>query len=245
MSDNASAIRTSILTAFELEFGQQSDPSPYLNRFITALKDCDIGETIPNGHDTASLPTYVRHMSAMRSTMADTAVSRALSQMIDKIDWYQIFDGDGIDSDFASGLLAGQIIGKRGLIRNDDVFVGLFLIAPDICYPLHQHPALEVYYVLSGHINIRHGRTKTPMRIGPGALSVTPPHQVHELETGDEACLIAYIWTGDMKGENWWWEEQTDGSWDRICWERQADSSWAIAKREPLTETEVTRAGDG
>ena len=55
---------------------------------------------------------------------------------------------------------------------------------------------------------------------------------------------MAYIWTGDMTGENWWWEEQQDKTWDRICWERQADSSWAIAKREALSNDEIIRAGD-
>lgn len=244
MTVSAPDTLTSLIAAFDKEFGKQPNPSPYLDSFITALEDCAGNAGAVPARKTAQLPAYDRYMPNLRAGMIDNDVSRTITPLIDQLDWYQIFDGDGIEPEFATGLLAGQIIGKRGIISAENVFVGLFLLAPGICYPLHQHPAQEVYYVLSGQIDIRHGRAKAPMHIAAGDLSVTPPHQVHELKTGDAPCLIAYIWTGDMKGENWWWEEQPDGSWDRICWERQTDSSWAIAKREPLSEVEISRAGD-
>jgi len=50
--------------------------------------------------------------------------------------------------------------------------------------------------------------------------------------------------TGTLLGPNWWWEEQKDGSWKRICWERQEDSSWAITGSENLTNRIIDSSGD-
>ena len=198
----------------------------------------DLPQAETPGLVTARLPALLDAMPA--SPLAE--VLRPLAQ---DLDWYQIFDSSHVDPALAGGMMAGQVIGGRGLLHSQDLYLGLFLLAPHVTYPLHQHAALEIYHVLTGEIYIRHGRQKLSMHINAGEHSVTPPHQVHELRTGSKACLIAYVWTGDLTGENWWWEPQPDGSWDRICWQRQADSRWQIARRESLNEAEVLRSGDG
>jgi quercetin dioxygenase-like cupin family protein len=176
--------------------------------------------------------------------MPSTPASVALRPFLNSVSWYQIFDSTHVSDSLATGLIAGQIVGGRGHLVSSELYLGLFLLAPNITYPLHQHASLEIYCVLSGAVSIRHGRAKPAQRIRAGGHSVTPPQQVHELRTDDEACLIAYIWTGDLTGGNWWWEKQPDGSWDRVCWQRQADSSWKITHREPLSTAEIARAGD-
>ena len=186
---------------------------------------------------TALLPGLLAGMT--RSPLADI-----LHPLADQLDWYQIFDHGYAPETLSNGMMAGQVIGGRGLLRSGDHYFGLFLVAPHVTYPLHQHAALEIYCVLSGEIFIRHGRDKAAMHITAGGHSVTPPYQVHELRTGETACLMAYGWTGDLVGENWWWEQQRDGKWDRVCWRRMPDSSWRIAEREALGEDEVRRAGD-
>ena len=194
-----------------------------------------------SGDPPASISRYLPSLAA---AMPSTPATTAIRPLIDQVDWYQIFDSGDIPGNLATGLVAGQIIGGRGLLTSDDLYLGLFLLAPQVTYPLHQHASLEIYCVLSGAVSIRHGRAKPAQRIEAGGHSVTPPHQVHELRTGEEACLIAYIWTGDLTGENWWWEEQPDGNWDRVCWQRQVDSSWKSTHREPLSAAEIARSGD-
>ena len=194
-------------------------------------------QTQAPGLVTSRLPALLDAMPA--SPLADTL--RPLAQTLN---WYQIYDATHVDPALAGGLMAGQVIGSRGILHSRDLYMGLFLLAPNVTYPLHQHAALEIYHVLAGEIYIRHGRAKLSMHIGAGGHSITPPHQVHELRTGNDACLIAYVWTGDLTGENWWWEPQDDGSWDRVCWQRQLDSSWSATRREPLCEAEILRAGD-
>ena len=87
--------------------------------------------------------------------------------------------------------MAGQVIGGRGLLNSKNLYLRLSLLAPHVTYPLHQQAALEIYHVLSGEIYIRHGRKKLSKHIKEGEHLVTPPHQVHELRTATNACLIA------------------------------------------------------
>jgi quercetin dioxygenase-like cupin family protein len=221
--------------------------SAMIDRLLGDLRNLSCRPTPPQSRDRHSgdPPASIsRYLPSLAAAMPSTPAATALRPLFDRVDWYQIFDGADIPGNLATGLVAGQIIGGRGLLTSGDLYLGLFLLAPQVTYPLHQHASLEIYCVLSGAVSIRHGRAKPAQRIQAGGHSVTPPHQVHELQTDDEACLIAYIWTGDLTGENWWWEEQPDGSWDRVCWQRQADSSWKVTHREPLSPAEIARSGD-
>ena len=171
----------------------------------------------------------------------------SLFDIIKYLKWYQIFDGEGIDPSLAEGLFAAQIVGKNGLVKSNNLYMGLFLLYPNVHYPLHQHNALEIYYASSGTLQLQHGRKKMPFLIKNGEYSITPSNQVHSLTTSNEPCLLCYMWvsgTGTLLGPNWWWEEQQDGSWRRICWERQEDSSWAITGSENLTNEMIEASGD-
>ena len=80
---------------------------------------------------------------------------------------------------------------------------------------------------------------------GKDDFSITVPHQVHELQTNTQPCLMAYIWTDDLTPQNWWWEQLVDGSWERLCWARTPAGDWSMLRREPLSDAEIARAGDG
>ena len=81
-----------------------------------------------------------------------------------------------MDAALAGCLMAGQVIGGCSLLNSKDLYLRLFLLAPHVTYPLHQHAALEIYHVPSGEIYIRHGRKKLSKHIKAGEHSVTPPH---------------------------------------------------------------------
>lgn len=221
-------------------------PDPDETALVATLAhDLRHAQTRPQDLSQTEMPRLVTaRLPALLDAMPVSPLAEVVRPLARGLGWYQIFDASHADPALAGGMMAGQIIGGRGILHCQDLYLGLFLLAPHITYPLHQHAALEIYHVLTGEIYIRHGREKLSMQLRAGEHSITPPHQVHELRTGGEACLIAYVWTGDLTGENWWWEPQPDGSWDRVCWQRQADSSWQVAHREPLDEAEVLRSGD-
>ena len=223
-----------------------------IDAFLDGLNDLNLDSALKvefkNNH--RELPLTVDSFLEQLNNRTDKSrkLDSHLSDISQYLDWYQIFDGPGIEKNLAEGLYAAQIIGKRGLIKSPNLLMGLFLLAPGIYYPLHQHDTLEIYYVYSGNIKIQYGREKEPFQVNPGEFSITPNNQVHSLQTGVDACLISYIWIpggGDLLSPNWWWEEQADSSWDRICWERKADSSWEATGRQKLTAEIASQAGDG
>ena len=235
-------LQNRLADAFDVTVRPTTDEAPLIATLASDLRSVI---TTPQELAVEDQPPMVSaRLPALLDAMPASPFAEVLRPLARDLDWYQIFDASHTDPALAGGLMAGQVIGGRGKLHSQDLYLGLFLLAPHVTYPLHQHAALEIYHVLSGEIYIRHGREKLSKHIRAGDHSVTPPHQVHELRTGTEACLIAYVWTGDLVGENWCWEPQEDGSWDRVCWQRQPDSSWKVVRREPLSEAEVLRAGD-
>ena len=216
-----------------------SQPKVFLDalRSVSGIENA----SLPSSH---SLNTVKLYSDQMLSAMSQSPLTDCVRSISPALRWYQVFDSNGIEDALAQGLVAGQIIGKNGIIYSASTLMGLFLIAPGVKYPFHQHPALELYYVLSGSIRISHGRGKALERFTANQYSITPPHQVHSLETGDEPCLILYVWTGDMTPENWWWVEDNQGNWHRQCWQRQLDGSWGVTHSEPLSLEAIRRGGD-
>ena len=239
----ADALAAQIAAGAAIDHPDKPDSGDLAAGIIADLRTAAV--SIGRKPDAGQTPTVTAHLPGLLEDMPATPLAEALGPFMDGLEWYQIFEGSEIPPSLASGLMAAQLIGGRGALFSRELLFGMFLLAPHVTYPLHQHAALEIYCVLSGAVAIRHGRAKPARHIGPGEHSITPPHQVHELRTGEAPCLITYAWTGDMTGENWWWTQSDDGHWYRQCWQRQADASWATAGSEPLTDAEINRSGDG
>ena len=143
-----------------------------------------------------NLPEIVKeYVSNLDRSIGDSKeLNAALLDVVPFLEWYQIFESKEIDPSLSKGLLAGQIVGKRGLIKSDKFYMGLFFLSQEIHYPLHQHNPLEIYYVFSGTLQIQHGRQKLPFIVETGDYSITPCNQVHSLTTKEEPCLLCYMW---------------------------------------------------
>jgi mannose-6-phosphate isomerase-like protein (cupin superfamily) len=88
-----------------------------------------------------------------------------------------------------------EIIGPLAPYRTTIFCLGLTLIAPASLYPLHRHPAVELYYVLSGTASWRlnnHDRD-----LPPGEFVLHPSLAAHAMRTRREPLLAAYTWSGE------------------------------------------------
>ena len=117
----------------------------------------------------------MRYLDHLKSEAFDTRFARAAEDL----DWSQIYEGDGLNQDLAEGMLAAQCVGTYGRHPSDKVAAGLFLLAPDIHYPLHTHAASEVYLCVSGRLQLRHGMHGASFDLQRGELSITPSGRVH------------------------------------------------------------------
>ena len=195
----------------------------------------------PEQGPPAKAPLAERFLDEALAGLACPApLADAIRAFAPTVDWYRILDGAPADPDLVEGLMVGRPEPAPGAPAR----VGLFLIAPGVHYPLHQHAADEVYYVISGSVRIQHCTTGTPFEVPAGSFSITPPNRVHALTTGDVPCLIAYVWVGEMAKPGWWWDRDPSGQWHRTRWERGPDGRWEKFGREPVGTAVWREAGE-
>jgi hypothetical protein len=74
-------------------------------------------------------------------------LARYILQMRTQLHWYQ----KAVENNpaFMQGHANAQLIGPNGLYVNEEIIVGVSLVAPHLTYPDHNHPPEEVYIVLS------------------------------------------------------------------------------------------------
>ena len=240
MSAVAQAFRKALIDVLRQNQGED----PQLASFVAEIEAMDCSrarEILPQARPAA----VERHLgSALAALTCAEPLAQAVRDLAEPLPWYQIFQGDGIEPNLAAGLVAGQVAGQVGLVESQRIRTGLFLLAPGIHYPLHQHAALELYYVVSGALTLQWGRGGTPFTLTPDQWSVTPCHQLHALTIGDAPCLLIYAWVGEVEAPNWWWEKDGAGQWQRVCWERQPDARWLRTRKEAITAQHERLAGE-
>ena len=99
--------------------------------------------------------------------------------------------------ELAAHVAFAEIIGSRGLADGDGIHLGLTLMAPRTHYPMHSHPAIELYLVLSGVARWRvTGESFKPQV--PGSLILHHSGIGHAMVTDAEPLLALYVWRGDL-----------------------------------------------
>ena len=89
---------------------------------------------------------------------------------------------------------------KDALFCSADTRVGFLLLGPGLHYPLHAHPAEEIYHPLTDGGLWRCGDEE--WRTAPaGAAIHHPPMMPHETKAADRTLLALYCWRGDTATE--------------------------------------------
>jgi mannose-6-phosphate isomerase-like protein (cupin superfamily) len=103
-------------------------------------------------------------------------------------------DAPGLEENMAFA----EIVGPEAPYKCGTVCLGFTLIGPETFYPPHTHPAVELYYVVSGTASwIANGVSS---RNPPGAFILHPSQVVHAMQTRQEPLLAVYSWSGaDVK----------------------------------------------
>ncbi len=180
--------------------------------FVDTLRNVD--ET-PGENATHELehPLMPLLESALAAAAGPHALVEAVTRLASEGGFVQVYEGEGINATQADYMVAKQIVGAKGRLFNEKLRSGIFFLAPNFNYPMHNHAGLEIYYVLSGVLDVQNGVDAEPRRIGPGEYSVTPSQVPHALTIGDEPVVLLYIWIGDLESPIYWWIEEEDGSW--------------------------------
>jgi mannose-6-phosphate isomerase-like protein (cupin superfamily) len=139
----------------------------------------------------------MRHLSnALTVTGGPTAeLLAAIRPVAHDLPWRYSYEQRDDAPSLGENIAYAEIIGPDAPYRSAIFCLGLTLIAPECLYPLHRHPAVELYYVLSGTASWRlsnHDRD-----LPPGEFVLHPSLAAHAMRTLREPLLAAYIWSGD------------------------------------------------
>jgi len=102
---------------------------------------------------------------------------------------------------FMAGYGYVEFVGpKDALFRASGIRVGLLLLAAGLHYPLHAHPAEEIYHPLTDGGLWRRG--EEGWRAVPAGHAIHhAPMVPHETKAGDRTLLALYCWRGDTTTE--------------------------------------------
>ena len=95
-------------------------------------------------------------------------------------------------------VIAGPVDGPPALAVDRWLAPGVLLLGPHAHYPLHAHPAVEIYYTLTP--GGEWWRDEGPWREAPpGAVIHHPPNVRHATRAGSSPLLAIYLWRGDLE----------------------------------------------
>ncbi len=145
------------------------------------------------------LPACAHLAAALRLGAAAPAAAlcAAAAALRDRLGWSYSYPPEPRWPDLPSTVAFAQIVGRRGLCDDDTVHLGLTLLAPHTHYPLHAHPAIELYLVLGGTASWRIAGQPF-RRHPPGSLILHESGVGHAMATADEPLLALYTWRGDL-----------------------------------------------
>jgi len=98
---------------------------------------------------------------------------------------------------YGYAVIAGPADGPPALGIDPRLALGVLLLGPHAHYPLHAHPAVEIYYTLTA--GAEWWRGGGPWRQEPaGAVIHHAPRVRHATRAGVTPLLAMYLWRGDL-----------------------------------------------
>ncbi len=184
-----------------------------LQPFVAALDALDVDSAQAHADTASSHPALTNLPRTLAALACDADFAAAIRAIVPTLRFANTYDDVGPAKGIARNLVWGEIAGRGGLIRSDQIRLGCFLLAPGMVYPLHGHQSYEIYCVVAGALTVEHGLEGARHSVTAPATSVTPVTVAHAMQVGAEPVLIVYCWTGDLTCPVWWWEKDANGTW--------------------------------
>jgi dimethlysulfoniopropionate lyase len=141
--------------------------------------------------------------SLRAATGASAALLDALATLGPSLSWtqnpnYRRHPPDATFLDnYGYAVIAGPASGPPALAADARLALGVLLLGPHTHYPLHAHPAVEIYYTLTP--GGEWWRDDGPWRReAPGSMIHHAPGVRHATRAGPAALLAIYLWRGDL-----------------------------------------------
>jgi mannose-6-phosphate isomerase-like protein (cupin superfamily) len=189
---------TGLAQALSLELARRDAP-PAARDALRDLVDT-LRSAVARGRFSAtSLHDYSATLdSAIASCNADetAATCRDLLNVRSLLPWTYHYAARAGEETLATQIAFAELIGPDGPMSAPHSRVGFTLIAPNTSYPMHAHPAVELYWVMSGHALWETPTTKHI--VPPGEFVLHRSNEAHAMRTFDGPLLALWGWSGDV-----------------------------------------------
>jgi mannose-6-phosphate isomerase-like protein (cupin superfamily) len=139
---------------------------------------------------------YSQLLASVLSQQPQDPISQALAKLPGSLPWHYTYETRPGEADLSDNVAFAELIGPDGDMDAPDCRVGFTLMAPGTFYPLHAHPAVELYFVISGNAEWQAG--DTTRRVPPGELVLHRSSEPHSMRTFAEPLLALWSWSGDV-----------------------------------------------
>jgi hypothetical protein len=186
------------------EFHRSRSPFPEFPMVAEVLDVLDVVESPTTMLHRPRLDV-VRHLVAVRPTGIDPAIDAIIEEFVRigaDLPWRQTASyRQVLDAAYLANYGYVQLVGPApAIIEHPSVRIGLGLWGPSLVYPLHKHPAEELYHVLFGEPLFGNG-TDEWRATAPGDAVHHRPWQLHAQRFADTPTVLLYSWVGDVKSD--------------------------------------------
>jgi hypothetical protein len=152
----------------------------------------------------ARVPVQMRCEAELKAYAADYALAKALADLMPAIHltrsetYLAAPPSADFGNNYGYGVICGPDSGPPALMTDAQLSFGLMLLGPDTHYPLHSHPADEIYYAVTGPSSWRTGDDAWSSRKA-GEIIHHPSWIPHATLAGDRPLVLLYVWQGDLE----------------------------------------------
>ena len=107
--------------------------------------------------------------------------------------WRQTYKGTAVSSHFLSHFGCYCLIGVGGPYNSNSMRAWIVYMPSKLYYPLHQHPAEELYFCLAGEATFK-ADGKDDIILCEGGVSEHNSNQRHAMQTDEKPVLAYVIW---------------------------------------------------
>ncbi|WP_293572712.1 dimethylsulfonioproprionate lyase family protein [Phaeobacter sp.] len=107
--------------------------------------------------------------------------------------WRQHYTADEISQDFVDQFGCYCLVGEEGPFQSATLRAWMVYMPPGLHYPWHQHPAEELYFVVSGKADF-HAAGRESRALGAGEVSFHASDQPHAMTTAADPVMCLVMW---------------------------------------------------
>ena len=154
--------------------------------------------------NSKSRPNWQLHahdvvLSGTLATLDRDPLAEALERLSPFLAWQT--RGAFTDSDSTNRAYV-EFLGPEGMLKSDEIRLGVYWHDRHTFYPRHRHEAIELYHIVSGTAYWQHISEEWVPR-PPDSFVIHQSNEDHATKTGDQPLLALWSWLGNISFDSY------------------------------------------